>query len=149
MSLKNQIQEDLIGAMKARDQDKLAVLRLLSSEIKKQELDGQAELGQTQLVSLLHKQIKQRKESAEQFEKGGRSEAAEKELKEADIINNYLPEQLSEEAIIVEVSKILELEKLSSPADIGKAMAAAKKQLGDRADMSQVSPIVKRLLAPQ
>ncbi len=149
MSLKHQIDSDIKSAMLAKNKEELMALRSIKSLI----LLAETEKGVTAEISseaenkLLMKAAKQRKESAEIFQKEGRDELAQKELLELEVISRYLPKQLSEEEITIEVKKIIEQVGAKGPQDMGKVMGTATKQLAGKADGKMISEIVKKLLA--
>ena len=147
MSLKAQILEDIKQAMKAREQAKLSTLRMLSAAIKQKEVDERIELDDAAVLSIIEKQIKQRKEAATQFEAGGRPDSAESELAEAAVLAAYLPKQLSEDEVIAELKAVVSELGATGPQDMGKVMGAAKSKLAGRADMSKVSGLVKQVLS--
>lgn len=147
MALKQQIQEDIKTAMKAREQAKLGVLRMLSAAIKQKEVDERIELSDSDVISIVEKQIKQRKEAATQFEQGGRADSAQTELAEAELLAMYLPAQLSEQEVVAVIQQVVSEVGASGPADMGKVMGAAKAQLAGKADMSKVSGLVKGVLS--
>jgi len=147
MSLKVQILDDIKQAMKAREQAKLSTLRMLSAAIKQKEVDERIELDDAAVLSIIEKQIKQRKEAATQFEAGGRPDSAESELAEAAVLAAYLPKQLSEDEVIAELKAVVSELGATGPQDMGKVMGAAKSKLAGRADMSKVSGLVKQVLS--
>jgi uncharacterized protein YqeY len=147
MSLKAKVLEDIKLAMKARESAKLATLRMLSAAIKQKEVDGRVDLDDGAILAIIEKQIKQRNESATQFERGGRSDSAEAERAEAAILAGYLPAQLSESEIKAEIQSVLSVIGASGPQDMGKVMAAMKAKLVGRADMSRLSELVKVALS--
>jgi uncharacterized protein len=112
------------------------------------EKGGSGEISEETENKLLMKAAKQRKESAEIFQKEGREDLSKKELFELDIINRYLPEQLGEEELVAELKKIIEQVGAKGPQDMGKVMGAATKQLAGRADGKMISDVVKKILAP-
>jgi uncharacterized protein len=147
MSLKAQILEDIKLAMKAREQSKLATLRMLSAAIKQKEVDERVELDDAVVIAIIEKQIKQRNEAAIQFEQGGRPESAEAEKAEATVLASYLPAQLSEAEVFAEIQSVIQALGASGPQDMGKVMASVKTSLAGKADMSKVSGLVKAALA--
>ena len=150
MSLKKQIEDKLNSALKAKDKNTYPTLRLIVSAIKDAEIAGRSkgnkELKDSDIVSLLKKMIKQRNESCEVYKKAGRNELLENETKEIEVINNFLPKQLSEE----ETKKICEetIKSLgaSSMKEMGKIMGTLKSKHSDSLDFSKVSIILKGLL---
>ncbi|HEX4856935.1 MAG TPA: GatB/YqeY domain-containing protein [Limnobacter sp.] len=147
MSLKAKILEDIKQAMKAREQARLATLRMLSAAIKQKEVDERVELDDAAVLAIIEKQIKQRNEAAIQFEQGGRPESAEAEKAEAAVLASYLPAQLSEQEVIAEIGVIVRELGATGPQDMGKVMAAVKSRLAGRADMGKVSGLVKAALS--
>lgn len=149
MSLKQQIDSDIKTAMLAKNKEELMALRSVKSLILLAETEkgGSGDISQEVENKLLMKAAKQRKESAEIFQKEGRDELAKKELLELDVISRYLPKQLSEEEITSELKKIIDQVGAKSPQDMGKVMGAATKQLAGKADGKLISELVKKLLA--
>lgn len=146
MSIKDKINSDLKDAMRAKDKKTLQTLRSITAAVKQIEVDERIEVDDTRMLIILDKLSKQRKESISQFESAGRDDLVETERFELGIIERYLPEPLSEEAInqhIDEAIKEVGAEKMS---DMGKVMALLKPKLQGRADMSQVSGIIKARL---
>lgn len=149
MSLRQQIDNDIKTAMLARNKEELTALRSVKSLI----LLAETEKGSSGEISLdvenklLMKAAKQRKESAEIFQKEGREDLAKKELFELDVISRYLPKQLSEGEVSAELKKIIEQAGAKGPQDMGKVMGIATKQLAGKADGKLISEIVKKLLA--
>jgi uncharacterized protein YqeY len=149
MSLKQQIDSDIKSAMLAKNKEELMALRSIKSLILLAETEKgvTAEISSESESKLLMKAAKQRKESAEIFQKEGRDELAQKELLELEVISRYLPKQLSEEEITSEVKKIIDQVGAKGPQDMGKVMGTATKQLAGKADGKMISEIVKKLLA--
>ncbi len=149
MSLKQQIDTDIKSAMLARNKEELTALRSVKSLILLAETEKgvTAEISQETENKLLMKAAKQRKESAEIFQKEGREELARKELFELEVISRYLPKQLSENEVAAEIKKVIEQVGAKGPQDMGKVMGAATKQLTGKADGKLISEIVKKLLA--
>lgn len=141
--LKEQIEKDLIEAMKAKDETKLLVLRSLKSAIKNSEIQKQTELKDEDILSVIQGQIKSRKDSIALYKQGGREELAEKEQIEIDILNTYLPEQMSEEEVKKLVQKAIEETGANTMQDMGKVMGTLMGQVKGKADPSMVSSIVK------
>lgn len=146
-SLKATILDDIKAAMKAREQAKLVTLRMLSAAIKQKEVDERIDLDDAAVLTIIEKQIKQRKEAAVQFEQGGRADSAQAELAEAAVLALYLPKQLSEGEVMLELHQVVAEVGATGPQDMGKVMAAAKTRLAGRADMSKVSGWVKSVLS--
>lgn len=149
MNLKQQIDTDIKAAMLAKNKEELMALRSVKSLILLAETEkgGTGEISQDVENKLLMKAAKQRKESADIFQKEGRDELAKKELLELEVISRYLPKQLSEEEMTAELKKIIAQVGAKAPQDIGKVMGAATKQLAGKADGKLISELVKKLLA--
>ena len=149
MSLKQQIDNDIKAAMLAKNKDELTALRAIKSMIllAETEKSGTGELNTEVESKLLMKAAKQRKESAEIFQKEGRDDLAKKELLELEVVSRYLPQQLSEADIQVEVRKIIEQVGAKGPQDMGKVMGTTTKKLAGKAEGKLISEIVKKLLA--
>ena len=146
MGLKIQIQEDVKQAMRARERDRLATLRLVTAAIKQKEVDERIELDDTQVLAVLDKMVKQRRESLEQYQKAGRTDLADKEQFELALIQQYLPEQLSEEDLAVLIDAAVAQTGASSIRDMGSVMGALRDKVQGRADMKAVSQAVKNKL---
>jgi Uncharacterized conserved protein len=148
MNLKEQIDADIKKAMLAKSKDELTALRSVKSMILLAETEkgGSGEVSSETGNKLLMKAAKQRKESAEIFQKEGREDLAKKELFELEVISRYLPKQLSEEEIQMELKKIIEQVGAKGPQDMGKVMGTATKQLAGKADGKLISDLVKKLL---
>jgi uncharacterized protein YqeY len=149
MSLKLQIDNDIKAAMLSKNKEELTALRAIKSMILLAETEKgvSAELTQDVENKLLMKAAKQRKESAEIFQREGREDLSKKELFELEVVSRYLPKQMSEDEIAVEVKKIIEQVGAKGPQDMGKVMGTATKQLAGKADGKLISEIVKKLLA--
>ena len=149
MSLKLQIDQDIKKAMLAKNKEELEALRSIKSLILLAETEkgGSGEVAAEAEMKLLIKAAKQRKESADIFTQQNRPDLAEKELNQLDVINRYLPKQLSEEEITLELKKIIESVGAKSPAEMGKVMGIATKQLAGKADGKMISELVKKLLS--
>lgn len=146
MSLKQRISEDIKAAMKAREQDRLGVLRMLSAAIKQREVDERIELTDTDVIALVEKQIKLRKEAAVQFEAGGRADSAAAERAEIDVLATYLPQALSADEVSAIIRQAVSQSGAAGPQDMGKVMAVLKPQLAGKADMGLVSRLLKSKL---
>tara|TARA_B100001250_G_scaffold400618_1_gene411385 strand:- start:1986 stop:2441 length:456 start_codon:yes stop_codon:yes gene_type:complete len=146
-SIKPQINEAIKTSMKSGDKENTTTLRMAISEIKKEEIDKKSDLTDQEIITILQKMIKQRKDSSSQFSSAGREELAEKEEREIKSLNEFLPEQLTEEEIEKLVSKTINDLNVQSIQDIGKVMGSLKSQLQGKADMSIVSRIVKQNLS--
>ncbi|MBL0942896.1 MAG: GatB/YqeY domain-containing protein [Hydrogenophaga sp.] len=147
MSLKARITDDMKNAMRAKETERLATIRLLTAAIKQKEVDERIELDDAAVVGVIDKMVKQRKDSIAAFEQGGRADLAAKEAAEMAVLQAYLPERLSAEAVAAEVKAIVAELGASGPGDMGKVMGAAKARLAGKADMGQVSAAVKSALA--
>ncbi len=150
MSIYKNILDDLKTAMKQQDKDRLRVLRSLKAKLLEKEISerkgGEGTLNDEQAIEVLMKASKQRKESIEQFEEGGRYDLAEKEKQELEIIRSYLPEMLSEEEIREVVRQKIDEAGADSMADMGKVMGAVMPQLKGKAEGALVSKVVKQEL---
>ena len=149
MSLKEQIDADIKKAMLAKNKEELEALRSIKSQILLAETEkgGAGDISSETEMKLLTKSAKQRKESAEIFQKENREDLAKRELFQLDIINRYLPKQLSEEELNAELKSIIANVGAKGPQDMGKVMGAATKQLAGKADGKAISEWVKKLLA--
>jgi len=146
MSLKQQINEQVKTAMKGGTKDRLKVLRLLTAAIKQREIDERIELDDTQVLSVIDKMVKQRRESIEQYTAGNRLDLAEVEQAEIVILAEFLPEPLTEAEIAALIDQALAATGAAGVADMGKVMAELKPALQGRADMKQVSSSVRAKL---
>lgn len=149
MALEQQIQKDIMAAMKAHDYVRTNAVRAIKSAIllAKTAEGGKKELEDADIIKLIQKLIKQRKEAAEQYVAAGRQELADNELAEAKVLEEYVPRQLTPEEIEVRVREIIAQTGAASPADMGKVMGVASKQLAGLADGRTLSTIVRQLLA--
>ncbi len=147
MSLKEQIRNDMKDAMRAKETDRLGVIRMLIAAIKQKEIDEQVELEDNQVLSVINKMIKQRRDSVEQFEKAERQELADKEKAEIVTLQTYMPKQLDEQEISDAVEQAISQSGAASIKDMGKVMGMLQSSLSGRADMSAVSQLVKQKLA--
>ncbi len=148
MSLEQNINQHLKDAMKAKDQVKLRGLRAIKSAILLSKTSGKGtELSEKEEIQLLQKLVKQRKDSLEIYQEQNRPELAKKEEEEIEVISAFLPKQMDEEEVKERIQKIIEEVGASSPADMGKVMGAAMKQLSGKADGKTISTVAKALLA--
>jgi len=147
MALREQLNEDIKAAMKARDSERLNALRLLSAAAKQREVDERITLDDAALIAIVEKEIKKRRESIAQYEKGQRQDLADKEKFEISVIEAYLPKQLSQAEVDAIVAEALASTGAKSPADMGKVMGVLKPKLAGKADMGKVSAMVKAKLA--
>lgn len=137
---------DIKTCMKSGDKSRLAVLRLISASVKQREVDERVETDDTAMITILDKMAKQRRESIEQYERGGRDDLATIEKNELDIIQTYLPQALPEEEVLALIESAVTETGASSIRDMGKVMGKLKPQLQGRADMSAVSALIKAKL---
>ena len=144
--IKIALKEATISSMKKGEKEATTTLRMFSAEIKKEEIEKKAELTDEETISIVQKMIKQRKDSFSQFEQAGREELAEKEAREISILEQFLPEQLSEEEILQEVNQAIAESGAESMQDMGKVMGLLKNKLSGKADMGLVSIKVKESL---
>ena len=145
--LSTRINDDVKVAMKAKDKPRLGVLRLITAAIKQREVDEQITLNDEQVLAVLEKMIKQRKDSITQYEKAGRDELAQQEAFEIGIIQDYMPEQLSDDEIDALISEAISSSGAESMKDMGKVMGLLKPKLAGRADMGTVSGKIKAKLS--
>tara|TARA_B100000686_G_scaffold93853_1_gene100306 strand:- start:2819 stop:3271 length:453 start_codon:yes stop_codon:yes gene_type:complete len=144
--IKIALKEATISSMKKGEKESTTTLRMFSAEIKKEEIEKKEELTDEETISIVQKMIKQRKDSFSQFEQAGREELAEKEAREISILEQFLPEQLSEEEILQEVNQAIAESGAESMQDMGKVMGLLKNKLSGKADMGLVSIKVKESL---
>ena len=149
MGLREQLREDLKAAMRAQDATRRGTIRMLEAAIKNAEIEkrGQA-LEDPDILAILQRQLKQRRDSIEQFERGGRKDLADIERAEIEVIQAYLPEQLSEDDIEAAAKRIIGQTGATGPGDRGKVMGPLMQELRGKADGSAVNSIVSRLLSP-
>ena len=145
--LSARINDDVKAAMKAKDKPRLGVLRLITAAIKQREVDEQISLDDNQVLAVLEKMVKQRKDSIAQYEKAGRDELAQQEASEISIIQEYLPEQLSDDEVDALITEAISSTGAASMKDMGKVMGILKPKLAGRADMGAVSGKIKAKLA--
>lgn len=146
MSLKEQLMNDMKDAMKNHEKDRLAVIRMVRGAIRQQEIDGQKELGDEDVIAVLSKEVKMRKDSMEEFKKGGREDLVEKTQAEIDVLMPYLPAQLSEEEVRELVKAAVEQTGAATAKDMGKVMGALMPKVKGRADGKMVNTIVRSFL---
>ena len=147
MALREQLNEDIKTAMKAREQEKLGALRLLLSAVKQREVDERITLDDAGVIGVVEKMIKQRKDSISQYEKAQRQDLADKEKYEISVLESYLPQQLSAAEIDAIIAEAVAATGAKSAADMGKVMGVVKPKLAGRADMGKVSGLVKAKLS--
>jgi len=147
MALKQQIQQDMVSAMKAHDDAKVSTLRMLKAAVLKYEVSGERkEATDTDILGIIGKEIKSRRDSAEQFRTGNRMDMAEKEEKEIEVLLGYMPPQMSEEELKKIAQEVIASMGAKSKADLGKVMGAMMGKVKGLADGDMVSKVVKELL---
>ena len=147
MSLKTRLTDDMKSAMKAGEKDRLGVIRLLNAAIKQREVDERIALDDAQVLAVLEKQVKQRKDSITQYEGAGREDLAAVERYELGVIQAYLPEQMGSAELQAAVDAAIAETGARGQADMGKVMALLKPRLAGRADMGAVSALLRNALA--
>ncbi len=147
MSLKTTISDDMKAAMRAKESERLATIRLLQAAIKQKEVDERIELTDEQVLAVIDKIVKQRKDSITQFEAGGRQDLADIEKAELVVLSAYMPAQMSEAEVQAEVAAAVAAVGAAGPQDMGKVMGVLKPKLAGRADMTAVSAMVKAALS--
>ena len=145
--LKQLITDDMKLALKAQDKSALKAIRMILGAIKQKEIDERIDLNDNQVMVVIQKMVKQRKDSISQFSDAGRTDLVEVEEAELSIINNYMPKQLSEEEIEVAVAKAISDSGANSMKDMGRLMGILKGQLDGKADMGMVSQLIKSKLS--
>jgi len=146
VSLKARITEDMKAAMRAKDTARLGAIRLLQAAIKQREVDERIELDDAQVVAVIEKMLKQRRDSIGQYEAANRQDLADAEKFEVAVLQAYMPAQLSEAEIEAEVVKAIAASGAVSAKDMGKVMGLLKSALAGRADMGKVSGLIKAKL---
>ena len=144
--LQKQIQGAVVSAMKAGEKERLAIIRLMTSAMKQIEVDERIELDDARIIVILDKMVKQRRESIAQFKTAGRDDLVKQESYEIDIIQEFLPQALSEEEVDDIVNQAIEKTGAASIKDMGKVMGIVKPQIVGRADMGEISGRIKSLL---
>lgn len=147
MSLKERINEDMKAAMRSKDAARLSAVRLLLAAIKQREVDERVTLGDSDVVGVIEKMLKQRRDSIAQYEQAGRQDLADAEKFEVDVLQAYMPQQMSEAEIDTAVAEAVAASGAAGPQDMGKVMARLKPALAGRADMGKVSARVKARLS--
>ncbi|KGM54377.1 glutamyl-tRNA amidotransferase [Lysobacter arseniciresistens ZS79] len=147
MPLKQQLTDDMKAAMKGGDKHRLGVIRLMNAAIKQREIDERIELDDAQVLAVLEKMVKQRRDSVSQYEAANREDLASVEREEITVIEHYLPAKLGEAEIIAAIDAAMAETGAATPADIGKLMGVLKPRLAGQADMGLVSKLVKQRLA--
>ena len=147
MTLKERITEDMKAAMRASEKDRLSTIRMVQAAIKQREVDERITLDDAQVIAVLEKMVKQRKESITQFEQGGRPDLADKEKAEIALLQAYLPAQLSEAEVDALIKEAIATTGAASVKDMGKVMGIVKAKAAGRADMGAVSARIKAALS--
>ena len=147
MSLKEKITEDMKAAMRAKEAGKLGTIRLLTAAIKQKEVDERIEVDDAQVLAIIEKMVKQRRDSITQFEAGNRQDLADIEKAELVILGAYLPAALSETEVRAEIDAAVQSVGAKGPQDMGKVIGILRAKLAGRADMGQVSGLVKQALS--
>lgn len=146
MTLKEQITEDMKTAMRAKDSERLATIRLLLAAMKQKEVDERVELDDAMVVAIVDKMVKQRKDSIAAFTTGGRADLADKEAAEIKVLEVYQPQRMGADEVAAAVKAIVAELGAAGPGDMGKVMGVVKTRLAGKADMGQVSAAVKAAL---
>ncbi len=144
--LKERLREDMKQAMKNREKLRLSTIRMITTLIKNAEIEKKHELKDEDIISIIQKYAKQRRESIDMYEKGGRKDLVEKEKEELAIVNSYLPKQMSEDEVRAEAEKAVKELNATSLKDMGKVMGYLTSKLKSKADGSLISKVVKELL---
>ena len=147
MSLKQQITEDMKTAMRAKETARLGAIRLLLAAMKQREVDERIELTDADIVAIIEKMLKQRRDSISQYEAANRQDLADVEKFEVTVLQTYMPQQLCEVEIISAIAEVIAATGAAGPQDMGKVMAAIKPKLAGRADMGKVSGLIKAQLS--
>ena len=147
MALKAKISDDMKAAMRAKDAPRLGAIRLLLAAMKQKEIDERVELTDTDVISIIEKMIKQRRDSITQYEAGGRKDLADAEKFEITVLQSYMPQALAEAEIAAVIAEAVQASGAKAMSDMGKVMAVLKPKLAGRADMGKVSALVKSKLA--
>ncbi|WP_018140158.1 GatB/YqeY domain-containing protein [Thioalkalivibrio sp. ALJ7] len=148
MTLKSRLQDDVKNAMRAREKERLGALRMIQAEISQFEVDERREADDDAVLAILNRMLKQRRDSIDQYQKGGREDLAEREAAEVVIIEAYMPEPLDAAALDQLVSEAIAETVASAPGDMGRVMGVLKPRVFGRADMGQVSQKVRAALQP-
>ena len=142
----DKLMNDMVTAMKEKDKDRLAVIRAVKAGMDKERIDNKREVNDDLLIDVVNREIKMRKESIVEFEKGNREDLVNKYQSEIDILSKYLPEQMSEEEVMSEIDKIFDKVKPTSQKDMGLIMKEASATFKGKADMKEVSSIIREKL---
>jgi uncharacterized protein YqeY len=146
MTLKDKITEDMKAAMRAKETARLSTVRLLLAAMKQKEVDERLALTDADVLSIIEKMLKQRRESIAQYEKAGRNDLADAEKAEIAVLSAYLPQQLSEAEVAKEIEAAIAASGAAGPKDMGKVMGLLKPKLAGRTDMGKLSGLVKSKL---
>jgi uncharacterized protein YqeY len=149
MTLKTQLVDDMKAAMKGGDKTRLGVIRLINAAIKQKEVDERVELDDAQVLAVLEKMVKQRRDSISQYDAAGRDDLSAVEHAEMAVIEHYLPAKMGEAEIVDAIDDAIRSTGAAGPADIGKLMGVLKPRLAGRADMGDVSKLAKQRLSGQ
>lgn len=144
--IKEKLNDDMKAAMRAHDTARLGTIRLLRSEIKQREIDNQIVAGDDEVLAIITKMVKQRRDSVDQYVKGGRQDLADKEQAEIDVLSEYLPKPLTDDELAAIIDKAVADSGAAGMAGMGKVMALVRPQVNGRADMGKVSQLVKAKL---
>jgi len=147
MSLKLQLTDDMKTAMKSGDKERLGVIRLINAAIKQREVDERIQLDDTQVLSVLEKMLKQRRDSVSQFQAAGRTDLADKETFEIGVIQSYMPAQLSAAEVDAIIVATIAEAGATGPKDMGKVMGLVRPKVAGKTDMGRLSEIIKSMLA--
>jgi uncharacterized protein YqeY len=147
MSLRDRITEDMKSAMRSKEAARLSALRLLLAAMKQREVDERITLSDTDVIAVIEKMIKQRRDSIAQYEAAGRQDLADAEKFELSVLQGYMPQALSDAEVAAQIESVIRATGASGPQDMGKVMAQLKPALAGRADMGRVSGLVKARLA--
>ncbi len=147
MSLKQQITDDMKAAMRAKEAARLGAIRLLLAAMKQREVDERIELSDADVVAIIEKMLKQRRDSISQYEAANRHDLADVEKFEVGILQAYMPQQMDEAEIIAAIAEVVAATGAAGQQDMGKVMGAIKPKLAGRADMGKVSALIKAQLA--
>lgn len=144
--IKDRIREDMKAAMRSHDAARLSTIRLLLAAIKQREIDEQIEAGDEDVLAVIGKMVKQRRDSVEQYRSGGREDLAANEQAEIDVLSTYLPQQLSDEEVAAIVEEAIAEVGMTGMAAMGKVMSVVKPRVNGRADLGKVSALIKARL---
>lgn len=147
MNLFEELKKDMIDAMKAKDKDRLTVIRMLKAALDKERIDKKIEITDEVFISVLEKQVKMRNDSIEEFKKAGREELVEKTLGELEVLKKYLPEALSEDEVMDIINDAITKLEAITMKDMGKVMSEVSPKVKGRYDMKEVSSIIKSKLS--